>query len=437
MTPIWTGMINNKGRSTPIFVRLSVFLLAMLVVLQFVGALTFVIISPPPSAGMHISAIADRLRAASVNGFQPRVEANGTARPPADRSRVPRLETVLAKQLARPVDRIRFWRIPSSQPKWLADDLTAIDPLVLSGYIAGFRTPTGWVYVRGDVKPPDGMVVRIVLWVAVSSIIVAPIGFVFSLQLTKPIAALANAAERLGRDPSAPPLVLKGPAEIERAVGAFNNMQSRLSIYVADRLRMVGAIAHDLRTPLTRLRLQAQAAPAEQRTRMEGEIAQMERMISGVLEYVRDVSQPQSRLRLHVLSLVEAVADDLVTVGVPVTVEAGPDPVINADPMAWTRMLTNLIENAAQYGGVAMCRVLTDTDSVVIEIDDHGPGIDPDDIERMFEPFERGDASRNLLTGGVGLGLCIVRSVARAHGGDVFLSNRSEGGLRASVRLPT
>jgi len=199
---------------------------------------------------------------------------------------------------------------------------------------------------------------------------------------------------------------------------------------------MIGAIAHDLRTPLTRLRFRIEATPDDVRVKLSSDIDQMEAMISAALAFVRDTTRPAERTKLELASLLESVVDEAAETGGAATVERAEKIVIEGDPIALKRLVVNLVENALKYGHVARGSVFADGDMAIIEIDDDGPGVPPAELERVFEPFFRGEPSRNRETGGIGLGLAVVRSLARAHGGDVTLLNRPEGGLRASVRLP-
>jgi signal transduction histidine kinase len=274
------------------------------------------------------------------------------------------------------------------------------------------------------------------IWLALSTLALSPIAYLFARRLASPIAQFAAASERLGRDPHAPPLIIRGPAEISVAVRAFNDMQQRLASYVDDRTAMIGAVAHDLRTPLTRLRFRAEAAPEDLQAKMAADIEEMEAMISGVMAFVRDASQPAARTRLELSSLLESLADEMSETGQDVVVDQAGRIVIDGDPLALRRLFNNLLGNAVKFGRRARVRVFTDAHNAVVEIDDQGPGLPRSELEQVFEPFYRRESSRSRETGGIGLGLAVVRSVARAHGGDVCLENRTGGGLTARVRLP-
>ncbi|MFN3522841.1 MAG: ATP-binding protein [Phenylobacterium sp.] len=277
---------------------------------------------------------------------------------------------------------------------------------------------------------------RVALWFFLSALAMAPVAYLFSRRLSAPIKLFAEAAERLGRDPRAPPLTMRGSSEIDVAVRAFNDMQERLRRYVDDRTAMVGAIAHDLRTPLTRLRFRIENAPEDLRGKMAGDLDQMEEMISAALTFVRDATRPSERTPLELSSLLESLCDEMAETGAETEIERGEKVVIEGDPLALRRLFTNLLDNAVKFGGRARTRVYRENHYAIVEIADDGPGIPAEDHERVFDPFYRREPSRSRQTGGIGLGLAVVRSVARGHGGDVTLFNRSAGGLTARVQLP-
>ena len=295
----------------------------------------------------------------------------------------------------------------------------------------------GWT----EVRPQHGAWLdpwqeRMALWFVLSALAVAPLAYLFARRLSAPIRRFAQAAERLGRDPRAPPLSLDGSAEIGVATQAFNDMQERLRRYVEDRTAMVGAIAHDLRTPLTRLRFRIENVPEDQRAKMAADIDQMEEMIAAALAFVRDASRPGERTPLELSSLLESLCDEMAETGADTEVATGDKVVIEGDPLALRRLFANLLDNAVKFGGQARARVFREGPDAIVEIADAGPGIPACDAERVFEPFYRREPSRSRQTGGIGLGLAVARSIARGHGGDVDLDNRVLGGLTVRVHLP-
>jgi signal transduction histidine kinase len=312
------------------------------------------------------------------------------------------------------------------------------EPFIVGDFKVAIHQDDGrWTII--EPKPAirfDSWQQRILLILALSVLCVSPLAWLFARRLSGPISAFAGAAERLGRDPRAAPLALHGSSEVIAAANAFNMMQERLRRYVEDRTAMIGAVAHDLRTPLTRLRFRIEAVPDDVRAKLASDIDQMEAMIAATMAFVRDTTRPAERTKLELASLLESIIDEAAETGGQASVELGEKIIIDGDPVALRRLLTNLVENGLKYGGAVQGRVRAEGRLAVIEIDDAGPGIPPGELDRVFEPFFRSEPSRNRETGGIGLGLAVVRSVARAHGGDVTLHNRPEGGLRARVELP-
>jgi signal transduction histidine kinase len=318
------------------------------------------------------------------------------------------------------------------------DGSPSVEHFLVAPFKVGLRRPDGrWLIA----EPAPSLALtpwqqRIILGFVLTTLAVTPIAYLLARRLASPIAQFASAAERLGRDPGAPPLVIHGPAEVGIAVRAFNDMQSRLARYVEDRTAMVGAIAHDLRTPLTRLRFRAEAAPDDLRRKLTSDIAEMEAMVTGVMAFVRDATRTTERTPLELSSLLESLADDMSETGLDVTVERAERVVLEGDPLALRRLFGNLLDNAVKFGGSARTRVFRDEEFAVVEIEDDGPGVPEAERDRVFEPFYRQESSRSRETGGIGLGLAVVRSIARAHGGDANLGGAPRGGLVARVRLP-
>ena len=309
--------------------------------------------------------------------------------------------------------------------------------LVHGDFVAAYRTGPGrWITVQPAPEPfPNRWQRRLLLWYAISFALVAPIGYLFARRLVAPLATFSQAAERLGRDPSGEILALEGPAEIGRAAVAFNVMQQRLKRYIDDRTAMVGAISHDLRTPLARIRFRLERAPPQVRADILSDVAQMEEMIASVLTFIRDASEPAVRERVDLRSIVECVVDQAAMVGGDASLDPGGPTSVEVDPLAIQRAIANLVENALKYGVTARVRLYTEGGDAVTEIADAGPGLGDDELERVFLPFYRAGAARTLDKGGIGLGLAVSRSVARAHGGDVRLF-KADSGLVAQMRLP-
>jgi signal transduction histidine kinase len=253
--------------------------------------------------------------------------------------------------------------------------------------------------------------------------------------ITRPIESLATAAEELGRGARPSDVPEAGLNEVRRAARAFNRMQHRIRRMIEDRTQMIAAISHDLRTPITRLRLRAEfVEDPEEQQKMLTDLDQMEAIIRSTLAFAREDSDTEPTAPVDLAALLQEIAET--------HPQARFDPardqqfVLRARPVALRRCFNNLVENAIRYGNKADIAIRDLPDAVEVTIDDAGPGIPEDQLEDVFRPFVRLEGSRNRDSGGAGLGLAIARSVVLAHGGAIVLCNRKEGGLRALVKLP-
>jgi signal transduction histidine kinase len=315
--------------------------------------------------------------------------------------------------------------------------------------IVSLRLPEGrWLTVSLPMEPPrlwyspDFLAAFLLMTAAAALLTLWTVR-----RLTAPVRTLALAAEALGRDVNAPPLPEDGPSEVAIAAVAFNTMAARIRRFVQDRTELLTAIGHDLRTPITRLKLRAEfMEDDEQRRKMLIDLEELEAMVSATLAFGRDATSAEQVTRLDLAELLHTIIDEASDawpeMAEKLRYEGPAHLTIRARTLALKRALANLVANAVNYGGGALVR-LTPSDGhvktdghVKIEIEDDGPGIPPQELDRAFEPFHRGEPSRNRETGGVGLGLPIARNICRAHGGDVTLANRPTGGLRATVTLP-
>jgi len=261
---------------------------------------------------------------------------------------------------------------------------------------------------------------------------------VFALRrITRPLGALSEAASKLGRGEDVAPLNEEGPADVKDAIRAFNEMQDRLRKFVGERTKMLAAVSHDLRTPITALRLRAEMLDdTEAGERMIQTLTEMQDMIEATLAFAREESSDERTLPCNLGALLEAVTADLQTVGYEVELSVTRPVTYPCRALAIRRALSNLIENAAIYGKRVHVILMYVDRAPAIVIEDEGPGIPEDQMERMFEPFVRLEASRSAETGGSGLGMSIARDIVRRHGGSISLENRDEGGLRVTVSLP-
>lgn len=310
--------------------------------------------------------------------------------------------------------------------------------------IFGLRFPEGrWLDIRVAVPPArpwhsPTFLVAFLLMTATAGVL----ALWAVRRLTAPVRDLAAAAERLGRDVNAPPLPEDGPAEVASAAVAFNTMAARIRRFVDDRTFLLTAIGHDLRTPITRLKLRAEWMEDEgQRRKMLADLDELEAMVSATLAFGRNtaINEPPVALDLAVLlrTVLDEAADAHRELGEAISYEGPEHLTVQARSMGFKRAFSNLVGNALVYGGGARV-VLAEPagESLCVRIEDSGPGLSVDQLERVFEPFHRVEASRNRETGGMGLGLPIARNIFRAHGGDVTLANRAGGGLTATVKLP-
>ncbi|EXJ14746.1 Signal transduction histidine kinase [Imhoffiella purpurea] len=256
-------------------------------------------------------------------------------------------------------------------------------------------------------------------------------------KASRSMADLAEAAHRFGRGEDPPRLSEQGPREVRETIRAFNLMQERLHKHLQDRSRLLAAVSHDLRTPITTLRLRAEyIEDAEMRERTLATLEEMEAILSATLSFARDEASDERARSTDLAALVQSLVDDHADLGGDV-VYRGPDRLIACcRPVSLRRALSNLIDNAVKYGGGVRVDLREESDGRVIRIDDAGPGIPEEELERVLDPFYRLESSRSRETGGTGLGLSVARTIVHAHGGTLTLSNRPEGGLSVSIRLP-
>ncbi len=257
-------------------------------------------------------------------------------------------------------------------------------------------------------------------------------------RLTQPLARLAGAADRLGRGDWVEEIPASGPEELARLTAAFNRMQARLRRFVDERTRLLAALGHDLRSPLTALRVRAEMVEDdESRTALIASVNEMQEMVEATLTYARDAASSEQPVAVDLGAFLSTLIEDYAQTGRDVSLSGSvPEALsVRLRPVAIRRALRNLIDNALRYGNRARLTVVPGTEEVLLHIDDDGTGIPEADMERVFEPFVRLETSRSRETGGTGLGLAIARSILRAHGGEVTLINRAGGGLRATVTL--
>ncbi len=296
-------------------------------------------------------------------------------------------------------------------------------------------------WLRFDIAKPEGVggfpYGRFAERICLTALLVWLFSIWTARRLAAPIAAFAEAAERFGKDTDATPLVESGPRELRIAMRAFNQMQERLQRFVRDRTQMLAAMSHDLRTPLTRLTLRSESIedPKEKR-KMLADLEEMIAMIESSLTFAREDFNREARTLVDLRALVENICEDAADTKAVVSCNVAERIDLECRPQALRRAITNLVDNALKYGGAAYVTVLRETGRVLILVDDDGPGIPTEQQEKVFAPFYRLESSRNRETGGAGLGLALVRTIAHGHGGKVSLANRIEKGLRVRLELP-
>ena len=404
------------------------------VVEQLVPVVRVLAATPPASHAAVVAALAGRplqlaLEAAPSVALTPRAGRHPLARKLA-RELGPQARSVLVEPLARGQHWFAGDEDEEDERPWRRPRLVAAVAIAL---------PDGrWLTARGGLPAPVPGFARpygVMLLLLAGLLVLAVL--VGTRRATRPLAALAAASERLGRGEPGAPLAEQGPEEVRRAIAAFNRMQERLARFIADRTRLLAALGHDLRTPITSLRLRAELLDdAEARERITATLDEMQRMVEATLAFARDEAQAEPVREVDLRALVEGVVEDLAELGRDARLLEGERLVARVRPAALKRAVRNLVENAVAYGGRARVRLVREGSEAVLTVDDDGPGIPADRLVEVFEPFVRLEASRSSETGGVGLGLSIARGIARGHGGEITLENRPEGGLRARLRLP-
>lgn len=466
-------------RGVPIFWQTLMLLIAGVAVMQCVSFISFLSLPPPRSDFNRLSDIAEALSGRDIDPMPWRSRyhqdrrsdqapgGRGEERQRGDRSLRERALAVsispgapvgdpemvsedrfterLADQMDVPVGRVRLFFQPDQRSNMPFDRRRSNrevvvrrgEPLFFNTVVAGLRVGHDWRVVR---TPPRDWLApwqkRMLLLFTLSAIAVIPGAWWFARRLTRPIRRIAEAADLMGSNRGAPPIAEEGPAELRVTAHALNRMQESLSAYLAERTNMIGAIAHDLRTPLARIAFRIEGAPDELREKVQGDIEQMRAMIAATISFVRDSARIASVETVQLADLLRRLCDDEQELGRPVTVGALEPVAVLGDHMALSRLFQNLIDNGVAYGGGVEIMLRMTGKDAEIRLSDRGPGLPAAAIEQMFKPFERGEPSRNRTTGGIGLGLSIARAIAQEHGGRLILANRAGGGLDAICHLP-
>jgi signal transduction histidine kinase len=296
------------------------------------------------------------------------------------------------------------------------------------GYSAVFRVTR---YARGA-PLPRGLFMNLALLVVVLSVAL----WVVARSITRPLSELARAADSVGRDLRQPKIAEQGAREIRNAARAFNTMQDRMQRYLDSRSRVLAAMSHDLKTPLTRLRLQVEMLDdSTAQVKLGRQLDEMESMVHGALALFKGLDDNEAFMPVDINEMLATLQSEFAEMSAQVTLQGQASRALLGKPQALRRCLTNLIANAAKFGSQATV-VVEDGPALTIRVRDDGPGIPEEELERVFEPFYRLESSRNRDTGGSGLGLSIARDVIQAHGGSLVLQNLPVRGLEAIVTLP-
>lgn len=342
----------------------------------------------------------------------------------------------LAEAIGAPADDIYVTVVDPSESRYLngGDPAGFTEVLQIAVRLGDGR----WLYTERPQRlsvwlHADRMLISLLLSIAAVLLAAAFI----ARRIARPLAALSTAADRFGRGEFSEKLEPQGPEDIARTIRAFNVMSERLQRFVSDRTQMLAAISHDLRTPITALRIRAEMIDDDAlRERIIASLAEMETMVESTLQFARAESAAEPTQRVDLRKLVERAVRDVDPPGEKLVFPPVADALtVSCRPIALTRAVRNVLENAVRYGDRAEIALLAEPTQNAIVIRDRGPGIPEADQERVFEPFVRLEDSRSTETGGSGLGLAIARTIVRAHGGDIRLAN-GEPGLEATITLP-
>lgn len=443
----------NLGRAT-LFRQTLLALIATLIAVHLVVGLAFVLVMPDGRDALLIGDVARQLDSPGCPGVShlPNLRGGGSSRldavaPVPERGMI--TDGYIAEQLAAAL------RVPATDVRifWQRGSEIRLNrpvEVVLGGrrqrmdqtaFIRGavFARRMGGEWCVRTVAPPRSA--RDWRWAAayltlVSLLATLPLAWFFARRLSRPIREFADAADRIGRDSEAPLLAETGPDELRIASRALNEMQRGIQQQFRDREAMVAAIAHDLRTPLSRIAFRVEGLPASVRDPVQRDIEQMKAMIKATIEYSRGHNTARGADQVDLVAVVRRLVEDEQALGAAIALEAEAQAQVAGDEVEFARLFQNLIDNARKFAGAVEVDLIVREGHAQVSVRDRGPGIPADRREEMFTPFMRGEPSRNIGTGGVGLGLTIARTIARRYGGELELQDRDGGGLVAAVRIP-
>ncbi len=349
-----------------------------------------------------------------------------------------RVDVTIGKPPPPPDNHIRHWGepgVPNHRPRHLRLEELAVAIQLQDG---------SWLQTRALAPITAPLAARqTLIFLLVSGVLVLMVVIWRLRKITRPLNQLTLAADALGRGQKVDPLEVQGPEDIQATITAFNHMNERLDRFVSERTRMLAALSHDLRTPITIMRLRLEMMTGgEERDKLLASLDEMQQMSEATLAFIRESGDNEETRCVDLVALVSSLCEDLVDLGASITLKGDvfedqrrESIAFACRPVSLKRALRNLIENAINYGQSATVGLEESSETLLIRIQDQGPGIPDAEMEKVFEPFYRLEASRSRETGGIGLGLSISRQIITNHGGDLRLQNTPEG-LLAELTLP-
>jgi signal transduction histidine kinase len=441
------------GRPT-LFRQTLLALIATLFTVHLVVALAIVTVMPGGREALMIGDIAQQLAGPGCTGIGlPNLRSGIAVRrevqaplPTRGTTTDPRLVDEVAAAIGVPNGDVRlFWR-PGSEFRLRRPVEVVIggrrpqmeETAFVGGVVFARRLGREWcVHTRPPPRSTSDWRWRAAYLTLLSLLVTLPLAWLFTRRLSRPIREFAEAADRIGWDSDAPLLAETGPDELRIASRALNEMQRGIQQQFRDREAMVAAIAHDLRTPLSRIAFRVEGLPAAVRDLVHRDIEQMKAMIKATIEYSRGLDSAKSDDPVDLAALLARLVAEEQALGAEVALTALDYPaIVSGNEIELARLFQNLIDNGRKFGGAVELQLHVGGGFAEVAVADRGPGIPAERREEMFTPFVRGEPSRNAETGGVGLGLPIARTIARRHGGELDLRERDGGGLVAMVRLP-
>ncbi len=300
------------------------------------------------------------------------------------------------------------------------------------------RADGSWLELHSILPDDDGRLLGVLIVQTLITYIIVLLPMLWATRrISRPLQSLAAAAQRFAPATGEPPVEPSGPQDVRALIDAFNALRTRVAAMLDEKDRMLGAIGHDLRTPLAALRVRIESVEDDtDRTKMAETIDEMNRTLDDILSLARLGRPSEPATETDVGALIEAVVDDFQALGAPVSFEPAERITLSLRPALMRRAVRNLIENAVKYAGSAEVSLKAAPRAVSINVADNGPGLPPDQLDQVFDAFTRLESSRNRETGGVGLGLTLARAIVLEAGGNIALANRAEGGLNATITLP-